>query len=122
MHKRCYLTACGLLCIVGVAEAGMPSASYTISEASKMRVETLSFFLAGFFLSAFCIKQLWNCLTKEFSILPRITYGKALALVSLWGLLFILVLTMISGARELMTPGAWQKNGATYQLTQPVRN
>ena len=121
MFQRCCLTVWGLLCTVGVAEAGMPSASYTISEASKMRVETLSFFLVGFLLSAFCIKQLWNCLTNEFTVLPRITYGKALALVTLWGLLFVLVLTMISGARELMTPGAWQKNGATYQLTQPVR-
>lgn len=26
------------------------------------------------------------------------------------------VLTMISGARELMTPGAWEKRGATYRL------
>jgi hypothetical protein len=34
----------------------------------------------------------------------------------LWGLLFVIVLAMISGARELMTPGAWQKRGWTYQL------
>src|SRR5262249_35186152 len=33
-----------------------------------------------------------------------------------WGLLFVLVLTMISGARELMTPGAWEKQGLTYRL------
>lgn len=31
-------------------------------------------------------------------------------------LLFVLVLTMISGARELMTPGAWEKKGLTYRL------
>jgi hypothetical protein len=30
--------------------------------------------------------------------------------------LFVLVLTMISGARELMTPGAWEPNGATHRL------
>jgi hypothetical protein len=29
------------------------------------------------------------------------------------------VLTMISGARE-MTPGAWKKNGLTYQLKRQV--
>jgi hypothetical protein len=29
---------------------------------------------------------------------------------------FGLVLTMISGARELLTPGAWDKVGATYKL------
>ena len=37
-------------------------------------------------------------------------------MVTLWGLAFILVLTMISGARELMTPGAWERSGATYKL------
>jgi hypothetical protein len=36
--------------------------------------------------------------------------------VTLWGLLFLLILTMISGARELMTPGAWEKHGSTYRL------
>jgi hypothetical protein len=40
--------------------------------------------------------------------------------VALWGLLFVLVLTMISGARELMTPGAWEKQGLTYHLSQPT--
>ncbi|MEX2173364.1 MAG: hypothetical protein WD872_03320 [Pirellulaceae bacterium] len=37
-------------------------------------------------------------------------------MVALWGLLFVIVLTMISGARELMTPGAWEKQGLTYKL------
>src|SRR5205823_725556 len=42
-------------------------------------------------------------------------------LTALWGLVFVLVLTMISGARELMTPGAWAKQGLTYRLTnQPA--
>jgi hypothetical protein len=26
---------------------------------------------------------------------------------------------MISGARELMTPGAWEKSGVTSKLAQP---
>jgi hypothetical protein len=43
-----------------------------------------------------------------------------LSLVILWGLLFVVVLTMISGARELMTPGAWRKQGWTYRLTEPA--
>lgn len=119
MSRLTCLAICGLLCSAGIVNAGMPGVSYTISEAAKMRVETLSFFLGGFLLSAYCIKSLWNCLAKDFTVLPRITYGKALALVTLWGLLFILVLTMISGARELMTPGAWEKNGITSKLAQP---
>lgn len=102
-----------------VAHAGMPSVSYTISEASKLRIETLSFFVAGFFLSALGIMWLWNYLARDFTILPRLTYGRAVVLVTLWGLLFILILTMISGARELMTPGAWEKDGVTSKLAQP---
>ncbi len=39
-------------------------------------------------------------------------------MVVLWGLLFTVVLAMISGARELMTPGAWEKQGATYRLKE----
>ena len=45
-------------------------------------------------------------------------YRRALSLVVLWGVLFVIVLTMISGARELMTPGAWKKQGWTYQLAE----
>jgi hypothetical protein len=84
-----------------------------------MRFQTISFFLVGFLLSAFGIQRLWNYLGKDFTILPRLTYRRALVLTGLWGLLFVLVLTMISGARELMTPGAWEKHGATYRLTNP---
>ena len=119
MHRLTYIAICGLLSTAAVADAGMPSVGYTISEAARMRVETLSFFLGGFFLTAYLIMLLWNYLARDFIILPRLSYGKALALVSLWGLLFILVLTMISGARELMTPGAWEKDGVTSKLVPP---
>ena len=54
--------------------------------------------------------------------MPRLSYGKAVGLAALWGLLSALVLTMISGARELMTPGAWEKKGATYQLVDEARS
>jgi hypothetical protein len=53
--------------------------------------------------------------------MPRLTFLKSLGVVLLWGLLFIIVLTMISGARELMTPGAWIKQGFTYRLTPETR-
>ena len=122
MYRLSCLAIGALICTAGIAEAGMPSVRYTLSEAAKMRVETLSFFLGAFFLSAYGIKWLWNCVAQDFTILPRITYGKALVLVTLWGLLFVLVLTMISGARELMTPGAWERDGVTSKLTQPYSN
>jgi hypothetical protein len=81
-----------------------------------MRVQTISFFLLGFLGSAFGVQRLWNYLARDFTVLPHLTYRRALGLTALWGLLFVVVLTMISGARELMTPGAWEKQGETYRL------
>jgi hypothetical protein len=94
--------------------AGMPS--ITLTDAASMRLQSISFFLVVFFLSALVIRWIWNAFTTDFPRLPRLSYLKALGLVGLWGMLFVLVLTMISGARELMTPGAWKKDGLTYTL------
>jgi hypothetical protein len=99
-----------------LAFAGMPSVS--LSDVARLRVQTISFFLVALLLSAWLIKLLWNYLRRDFVSLPRLTYGKAVGVIVLWGLLFVLVLTMISGARELMTPGAWEKNGLTYRLAR----
>lgn len=98
------------------AQAGMPSLQLT--DLASLRLETMSFFLVGFLVSAWCIQRLWNGLSKDFARLPQLSYGRASALTGLWGLLFLLVLTMISGARELMTPGAWEKQGLTYKLAE----
>jgi hypothetical protein len=98
--------------------AGMPSPRLVLTELGKMRLQSISFFLVGFLAAAGIIQLLWNYLRKDFTSLPRLTYVKAVVLVGLWGLLFVLVLTMISGARELMTPGAWEKQGTTYRLTK----
>jgi hypothetical protein len=98
--------------------AGMPSASVVADKVVEARLQTISFFIAVFLAAAGIVRLLWNALAKDFSRLPRLTYMKALALVFLWGMLFLFVLTMISGARELMTPGAWEPNGATYKLRQ----
>jgi hypothetical protein len=68
--------------------------------------------------STWVIQRIWNSLVKDFPRLPPLDFRRALGLVTIWGLLFLLVLTMISGARELMTPGAWKKQGFTYVLTQ----
>lgn len=104
----------------GATFAGMPSVSLT--DVAHMRLQTLSFFLMGLLLSAWFVKLLWNYLRRDFTSLPRLTYGKSLGVVVLWGLLFVLVLAIISGARELLTPGAWEKQGATYRLsTEPAR-
>lgn len=98
--------------------AGMPSISLT--DIARMRLDTISFFVLVVVVSAWVIKLLWNSLQRDFTRLPRLSYRGSLAGVVLWGLAFIIVLTMISGARELMTPGAWTKNGLTYKLNQEV--
>jgi hypothetical protein len=87
-----------------------------LNDTAMMRLQTISFFLVGLLLCAGAVQLLWNYLRRDFTKLPRLSYGKALAGVLLWGLLFIIVLTMVSGARELMTPGAWKKEGFTYKL------
>jgi len=103
--------------------AGMPSVLsedietvLRLNQSPHERFQAISFFLLGLLLSTWAVQGLWNFLARDFTRLPRITFPKALAVVVLWGLCFIVVLTMISGARELMTPGAWKKTGATYSL------
>jgi hypothetical protein len=103
-----------LLCRAETALAGMPS--LTLSDVARMRVQTISFFLGVILLSAWIVRLLWNLLRKDVTRLPALSYKGALGGTLLWGLLFLFVLSMISGARELMTPGAWEKKGATYQL------
>jgi uncharacterized membrane protein len=97
--------------------AGMPS--FTLTDVASMRLQAISFFLVVFLLCAWAVKAMWNSLAKDFVKLPRMIYPRALAVTFLWGMLFLIVLSMISGARELMTPGAWQKQGATYKLKEP---
>lgn len=82
-------------------------------------LQAISFFLVALLLCAWAVKGLWNVLRKDLNWLPTLSYGRSLSLVVLWGLLFVVVLTMISGARELMTPGAWRKQGWTYRLAEP---
>jgi hypothetical protein len=110
------ILATGLLVLAAAspAYAGMPT--FDLSDLAKARIDTISFFLALVLLLALCVKGLWNYLARDFSKMPRMTYPKALAAVTLWGLIFLIVLSMISGARELMTPGAWEKQGVTYKL------
>jgi hypothetical protein len=99
-----------------VAHAGMPMV--TISDIAQMRLEAISFFLGCFLVSSALVWKIWNAARNDFPRLPYLTYWRATGLVALWGLLFLLVLTMISGARELMTPGAWHKQGFTYKLVE----
>jgi hypothetical protein len=116
-RARCFLiVALVFLDLPAAARAGMPVV--TLTDLARMRIQTLSFFLLGFIVSSWIIQRIWNSLRADFPRLPRLSYSRALGVVTLWGLLFVLILTMISGARELMTPGAWKKTGFTYKLAE----
>src|SRR6185503_10705550 len=112
---RIFLIAFVVLVLVASDEAfaGM-AGPVSLREVAKLRLQSLSFFLMVLLVSAAVIRLIWNSLRKDFVRLPHLSYFKSLGLVLLWGLMFVLVLAMISGARELLTPGAWEKNGATY--------
>lgn len=96
--------------------AGMPSVGLT--DVAQMRLEVISFFLLLFVLSALAFRRVWNGLAKDFPRLPHMSFARSLGVMAVWGALFLFVLTMISGARELMTPGAWKKDGVTYKLAE----
>lgn len=108
------IAATALLLHPGTAFAGMPA--FTLTDIARARVHAISFFLVCFLACAWVVQRIWNSLRGDFPRLPRLSFGRATGVVALWGLLFLLVLTMISGTRELMTPGAWRKEGFTYKL------
>jgi hypothetical protein len=123
-RSRALLAAGLLICVcVSPARAGMASPlpievrrMLLLNESAEFRLQAISFFLAVFLSCALIVKWLWNFLQRDFPRLPRLTFAKALVGVFLWGLVFVLVLSMIAGARELMTPGAWKRHGVTYKL------
>ncbi|HQX50370.1 MAG TPA: hypothetical protein PLY87_15135 [Planctomycetaceae bacterium] len=136
-HRWCngmWLTTAATCCWMCLtADAGMPAplpTGWTVESGTNgvqsvagtaLRIQAISFFVAVLLLSGWLVKGLWNLARRDFPRLPLLTYGRALGLVLLWGLSFVIVLTMISGARELMTPGAWRKQGWTYQLADTAR-
>lgn len=109
-----------------VALAGMPSALpedfqqlFWLKESTSHRLQAISFFAFTFVAATVAFWGLWNNLARNFTALPRLNIARAACMTLLLGSLFIVVLTMISGARELLTPGAWRKQGATYTLAPP---
>ncbi|MHC5540870.1 hypothetical protein ACYOEI_21825 [Singulisphaera rosea] len=116
MHPKRAPAGMPALTLADIPEAVQSLRRLRVSEVARQRLEVLSFFLLGFLICVGVVQIVWNSLRRDFPVLPRLSYSRALGIVVLWGLLFVLVLTMISGARELMTPGAWVKTGFTYRL------
>src|SRR5258708_5020817 len=105
------------------ARAGMTV--YDLNDVVRLRLEDISFFTVLLLLCVFGIRFLWNYVAKDIPRIPRLTYSKALCLTGLLSLLMLLVLSMISGARELLTPGAWRRQGSEYRFSdtanEPLR-
>lgn len=114
---RLSLAALMWMSLPAAAWAGMPS--FTLSDTASLRLEVISFFGIAFLACSAVVRWLWNSLRRDFPRLPVLSFPRAVGLTLVWGLLFLLVLTMISGARELLTPGAWRKEGLTYSLPDP---
>lgn len=101
------------------AQAGMTV--ITLTDIAKARLQSISFFCFVYLLLALGVMALWNYLAKSFQWMPKINYRRALALMLVSGLFLYVILTMISGARELMTPGAWNKQGIGYELSNGIK-
>lgn len=114
-----------LLSMSSAVNAGMPAVlptdirqmAYSMSDSAMHRFQAISFFLLVVIVSSLAVRAIWNGLRREFPRLPHLTILRAGGLVFLWGVAMVVVLTMISGARELMTPGAWEKQGFTYRVS-----
>jgi hypothetical protein len=113
--SRCWILWFSLLlCGIQPLHAGMTS--YGVDSVAEFRLQALSFFLFLLLVLSWGLKRLWNGLRSAFPSWPTLTFRWAFGLLLLFGLLIHVVLTMIAGARELMTPGAWEKDGSRYRL------
>ena len=107
------------LMLVPEARAGMTV--YGLRDIYRLRLEEISFFIVLLLVCAFVLKLLWNYAFKEFNAIPRLKYLQALCVALLFGLVMLLILTMISGIREVLTPGAWRHQGTSYRLNDPAQ-
>ncbi len=113
----CPAIALAVLGSILPAQAGMTV--YGLRDIYRLRFEEVSFFLFLLILCAFVFQLLWNYAIKGFTFLPRLKFRQSACLTLLLGLAMLLILTMISGIREVLTPGAWRRQGTSYRLNDP---
>lgn len=99
------------------AQAGMTV--YGLNDLYRLRLQEISFFLILLLTCALILKALWNHAFKGFASVPRLSYGQSFCGALMFGMLMLLILTMISGIREVLTPGAWRRQGTSYRLNDP---
>ena len=114
----CCIVVASLVC-VPAAHAGMTV--YGLSDVYRLRFEEISFFIVLFIACALLLKLIWNHAAKGFSFLPKLKFLQAFALAFLLGLVMLVILTMISGIREVLTPDAWRHQGTSYRLNDPAQ-
>ena len=101
--------------MTATAQAGM--SSIVLTEYGVRRITGLSTALFfGLVVSTLLVRFFWGLLVRE-TDWPKPTLAKSFAATFLGGLLFFLVLVMIAGSRELLTPGAWKSDGILYTLS-----
>src|SRR5450755_2089003 len=83
------------------AHAGMTV--YDLNDVYRLRMQDISFFVFLLLVCSWIFKLLWNHVAKDFRFLPRLKFTQALCLSILLGLGMLLILTMISGIREVLT-------------------
>ncbi len=74
--SRILLVIVAMVLLCQPTYAGMP-APYRLTDMGRMRIETISFFLAVLLSCAGLIQLLWNGLRKSFARLPRLNYARA---------------------------------------------
>jgi hypothetical protein len=92
------------------------------TDMARARLEVMSFFVFTYLLLALVYRWIWNSLARDFPKLPRLSFRGALGALIVCGLFIYVVLTMISGARELLTPGAWERSGVLYKIREPEQS
>jgi len=116
MRKPCLWTLLTWVFLCGIQPLHAGMTSYGVDVVAGFRLEALSFFLLLLLLLSWGLKRLWNGLRGAFPSWPVLNFRWAFGLLLLFGMLIHVVLTMIAGARELMTPAAWEKDGSRYRL------
>lgn len=127
-HLNLLVAFAALAAVPHCAQAGMPAVlptdiqlALSMTDSAIERFQAISFFLVVVVICSLVFRAIWNSLRNEFPALPLLSFWRSLGLIFLWGVAMIVVLTMISGARELMTPGAWEKKGFTYRVAHDAK-
>ncbi len=103
-----------LMLNAGSVFAGMPTVRLTPEVRGHLSGISSSLFVV-LIVASFLIFFCWNRFVRG-TELPKISWFKSIIVALLGGILFCLILVMIAGSRELLTPGAWKQNGVLYEL------